>query len=71
MLSSTIADNHRLETVFKGFIIVFHGNRHTPFSKIRKVLDFHNMIFYHEEYRYNLASSCVEGPHCDPNKKKM
>lgn len=32
------------------FIIVFHGNRHTPFSKIRKSFtEFYNMYLYHQQ----------------------
>lgn len=32
------------------FIIVFHGNRHTPFSKIRKSFtEFYNLYLYHQQ----------------------
>lgn len=32
------------------FIIIFHGNRHTPFSKIRKSFtEFYNMYLYHQQ----------------------
>lgn len=43
------------------FIIVFHGNRHTPFSKIRKSFtEFYNMYLYHQQLQQTVCLNSIK-----------